>query len=176
MRKCSIAVVLFCAASVAKADFVYTFSRTAANPYSFSFTLPSILTTTTANLGVTPISAGGFTFNDSSLTVTGSDYCFAFGDGTTDASVGPPCGLSNPFGITGITVEFNNPNTVGTFNATSTSSFPDGREINQLIISSTATQVPEPAAVGLLATAICAIGLLLRQRARSGAFRETRVS
>jgi hypothetical protein len=173
MRKCAFAVALLWVASVAKAGSVYTFNRTAANPYSLSFTLPSILTTTTADLGVTPISTDGFTFNSSSLTVTGSDYCFAFGDGTTVAAINP-CGLTNPAGASGIIVSFNNANAVGSFGATSTSSFPDGREINQLTISSTVTVVPEPGT--LVLTAICVIGLLLRHRARSGACRETRLS
>ena len=173
MRKCEIAVALLCVASVAKAGSVYTFSRTAANPYSLSFTLPSILTTTTANLGVTPISADGFTFNSSSLTVTGSDYCFAFGDGTTIADAGPPCGLTNSSGVSGIIVDFSNPNAVGTFSATSSSSFPDGRQIDQLTISSTVAQVPEPGALVLLVTVICAIGVWFRH---SGGCSETRLS
>ena len=143
---------------------MYTFSRSGTDAYSFSFTVPAIFTADTADLQVTPISAGPFTFNDSALSTDGTDFCFAFGDGSTDAlsDGGGVCGLASQSGISGVLARFSGADVVGTFPAESSFSIPVGLELTQLTISSNAA--PEPATLAVLALALAGIGLAGRHR------------
>jgi len=54
-------------APAAKADFTYTFERTSSNPYSFSFSFPTLLTSTQDPFGPLPFTVQGVTFQDSFL-------------------------------------------------------------------------------------------------------------
>jgi hypothetical protein len=52
----------------AKADFIYTFARTSSNPYSFSLTFPTLITTAQDPFGPIPFTIPGLTVRDSLFT------------------------------------------------------------------------------------------------------------
>jgi len=81
-------------ATLGHAAVLYTFSDTGANPYSFSFLEPSILTTT-GRFAIPPFQVGGLTFTQATLTQTGGTGCFQFGTfGASLTATTFSCGLS----------------------------------------------------------------------------------
>ncbi len=85
---------LFLSAQAGRAATMYTFSNTGANPYSFSFLEPNLLTSTGA-FAIPPFQEGGLTFTQATLTMAGSTACFQFG--TAGASLTASqfsCGLN----------------------------------------------------------------------------------
>ena len=72
----------------------YTFSNDGANPYSFSFLEPSLLSTS-GPFAIAPFQVGGLTFTQASLTQAGGTGCFQFGTAGASLTATPfSCGLS----------------------------------------------------------------------------------
>jgi hypothetical protein len=152
-----VASALFLFTPALNADAIYTFSRTGSDPYSFSFTLPGILTSSTHNLGVTPLATPFFTLRDSALGVygSGSGFCFSVVTGG-DAYVSDTdsCGFSHPSGSLGLIAVFNNANAPGIHLPIASTASISGRSITQLVIEENTAPVTEPASVFLIGTGI----------------------
>ena len=88
------AMGLFFCAALGHAAVLYTFANTGANPYSFSFLEPGILSTTGA-FAIPPFQEDGLTFTQATLTQAGGTECFQFGTaGATLTATPSSCGLS----------------------------------------------------------------------------------
>src|SRR5437588_12589909 len=73
---------------------LYTFSNDGANPYSFSFLEPSLLTST-GSLAIPPFQANGVVFTQTSLSQFAGTSCFQFGTAGASLTATPStCGLS----------------------------------------------------------------------------------
>jgi hypothetical protein len=169
-----LAAVLFASTPRLNADAIYTFTRiNSPNPYSFSFTLPAILTTTTPDLGVTPLTtSAGFLIRDSALGVGvgvgGINYCFAFIAGFGDAFVTPDgCGFSGG----GMAAVFLHANAPGTYLPIASAGTVPELVINQLVIEENSVSVPEPPTSLLIWTGIAGVVAL---RCRRGGLRSLR--
>ena len=147
---CIVALALFATAPRLHADAVYTFSRTGSNPYNFSFTLPTILTTTTPDLELPPLVTPFFVLSDSALFV-GESYCFSFATGSGDARVtDSSCGFSIPSGALGLIAVFSNANAPGTYLPFASSGSHSDLTITQLVIEETSVAIPEPPSSALI--------------------------
>jgi hypothetical protein len=73
----AMAMLLTVGSWTARADFIYTFERTSSDPYSFSFTFPTLQTGVQDPFGPLPFTVQGVTFLDSFLTPR---FCWLFRD------------------------------------------------------------------------------------------------
>jgi hypothetical protein len=88
------AVFLVFCATLDHAAVLYTFSNTGANPYSFSFLEPSVLSTS-GGFAIPPFQEGGLTFTQATLSQAGGTECFQFGTAGASLTATPfSCGLS----------------------------------------------------------------------------------
>ena len=172
MRRIGLALVVTFAASVAQAgSILYTFANTGTNPYSFSFSENSVLTTA-GTFAITPFTVDGFTFTQAALGVFSTSYCFVFGTaGANPVSGGSSsCAVTALSGEAGLESTFAGPpNTVGFYTTSDGSGIggiPTAQGPNQLTISS----VPELPGISLVSLGICAMAVFSKKLRRLSAF------
>ncbi len=123
------------AATLGHAAVLYTFSNTGANPYSFSFLEPSVLSTAGA-FAIPPFQVDGLTFTQATLTQADGTACFQFGTAGAGLTSTPfSCGLSAfapQGGWQSLFLGATAPGTYAAFNAVSNGSAPAAP--NQLTI------------------------------------------
>lgn len=92
--RCLQAVVgLVFGATLGHAAVLYTFSETGANPYSFSFLEPSLLSAT-GPFAIPPFQVDGLKFTQATLTQADGTGCFQFGTAGASLTATPfSCGL-----------------------------------------------------------------------------------
>jgi len=162
MPKLGLMLMLLLVALPARADFLYTFERTATNPYSFSFMVRDLIIGVQDPLPVTPLPVESFVFTDAAAVVSPDFSCFVYvTSGSSAFADSDSCGIS---GLGMFAYSFSDLGAPGVYSLFSSTGLPIGGVQSLAISSTTPAVVPEPSSVILLGTACGLMSIRFRKR------------